>query len=254
MARVVTASCPSCGAKLKLPRDKEFVTCDFCGAESLIERPTATKKAAPEESINTQHIIYVPEAESGGPGLGTVLYLLFIMGVIGFFISKEYPQMFDETPLAETLGVEAVNYQDGSQDIRAAFEADLGPDLRVTSVVIYPEYVVVDTLRTNSNTPVQSYALRKDGLEDPRTKSVGMSELEGLSQKSFAMADIDFGLVPKLLAETEKESGIRELTHQYLVINKVHEGKAPLWIVFVGSEGRHFYCTYGFDGARQDCN
>ena len=151
-------------------------------------------------------------------------------------------------------GVEPVNYQDGSQDIRVAFEADLGPDLRVTSVVIYPEFVVIDTLRPNSDTPVQSYTLRKDGLEDPRTKSVGTSALEGLSKESFALADIDFGLVPKLLAETEKESGIRALTSQYLVISNIHEGKAPLWRVFVGSEGRNFHCTYGFDGARQDCN
>ena len=63
MARIITASCPSCGANLKLSGDEEVVKCDFCGAESFIERPTAKKGESSGVSQKGHYVIYVQEAD-----------------------------------------------------------------------------------------------------------------------------------------------------------------------------------------------
>ena len=171
MARIVTASCPSCGANLKLSGDQESVTCEFCKTVSLIERPTEHTNNASRVTSTGHYVIYIQDSESESSGcvsLGIVLVTILAIG--GGIIYEHYPELLTRTDsgalttqttpaapdqassqpggtsVATAKAVAKVDYHDGSHNIRGLFEAEIGQDARVTKIIAYPKYVHIEVL------------------------------------------------------------------------------------------------------------
>ena len=275
MARIVTASCPSCGANLKLSGDQESVTCDFCKTESLIERPTEHTDNAPRVTTTGHYVIYIqdPESESSGyVSLGIVLVTILAIG--GGIIYEHYPELLTPTdsgalttqttpaapdqassqPGGTSVALTKVDYHDGSHNIRGLFDAEIGQDARVTKIIAYPEYVYIEALSESSDTPVQEYRLRNGEFEEPRTVQVNSSSLRHKADEAFLLSDIDFSLIPALLAKTTKASGLQNLTQRYILVSSLKPRQKPQFHVYIGSEGRTFHCRYRLNGTKIKCN
>ncbi|MES1182633.1 MAG: hypothetical protein ABUL60_02395, partial [Myxococcales bacterium] len=79
MAKLVPATCPKCGANVKLDPDREFVTCQFCGASSFVQ----TQKRPVTQYVHAQAmpVIHVPHAAQVGRGCASAVAV--VAGLLG---------------------------------------------------------------------------------------------------------------------------------------------------------------------------
>ncbi len=60
VAKLVPATCPKCGANVQLDPDREFVTCQFCGASSFVQ--TQQRPVTQYVHAQAMPVIHVPHA------------------------------------------------------------------------------------------------------------------------------------------------------------------------------------------------
>ena len=68
MPRIVDVKCPRCGAPLPIQPGVEVVTCQYCGARSLLDRGRGPTRF-PQGTMNAEgmHVVRVAPSSSGAP-------------------------------------------------------------------------------------------------------------------------------------------------------------------------------------------
>lgn len=59
---LVTAACPSCGAQIKIPHDRDRAFCSYCGSQIMVEAAIAYGKVKIDGIVQTQSADFIVEA------------------------------------------------------------------------------------------------------------------------------------------------------------------------------------------------
>ena len=169
MAKLVPATCPKCGANVQLDPDREFVTCQFCGASSFVQ----TQKRPVTQQVHAQHmpVIHVTHPQKGCAG---ALVLLSILGSVGAAVagsvvsylasnvasSVTAPVSFEPPPVATNAAPGAApttetapsgplveeDYFSDTARVKARYEKVLGKPIMAKQLVIYQYYAMLEAL------------------------------------------------------------------------------------------------------------
>lgn len=126
MARIVDTRCPRCGAPLPIQAGMDAVTCQYCGARSLVDRGRKPTTAPIPQGM---HVVRVAPPSSNAAGV-IVLSVVVAMVVVGaaagaFVMNASGPSRGGSTPL---LGVVPKTYF-SDRPMLADVNGDGAPDV-----------------------------------------------------------------------------------------------------------------------------
>lgn len=274
MAKLVAATCPKCGAHVQLDPDREFVTCQFCGASSFVQ----TQRRPVTQQIVAQRmpVIHVPHAQKGCAGALLATSILGVAGAVLAGALLSFVSLRSEssavTPLpavpvlpvpggassSSTTPVESgplqllkEDYFADARPVKAHYEAKLGKPVMAKELVIYQYYALLEAQNPKQPQHVDSFKLWASRVERPQPVRLGGDKAQ-LGGMLFSLDEVDFSLVPKLLQQALRELGIEEgkVTH----INLERDGgnkRDPIWRVHVSGPRDSGFVEFALSGEKR---
>ncbi|HEY6079715.1 MAG TPA: hypothetical protein VIW29_12960 [Polyangiaceae bacterium] len=274
MANLVAATCPKCGAHVRLDPDREFVTCQFCGASSFIQ----TQKRPVTQQVHAQAlpVIHVPHVQrgcasavalmAGLAGVGAAL-----AGIVAAYVSSlatnVVPQPVSFKPQSTATGaaeataaardeptgklVEEDYFADGTR-VKARYEQALGKPVMAKQLVVYQYYAMLEAQNPKNREHVDSYKLWANKVERPEAVRLG-SDKKQLSQLLFSFDSIDFVLLQKLIKQALNELAIEEgkVTHVILERDGSSAGREPIWRIYVNGSRDSGFVEFSSQGEKR---
>jgi hypothetical protein len=275
VAKLVPAVCPKCGANVQLDPDREFVTCQFCGASSFVQ----TQKRPVTQQVHAMHmpVIHVTRPQTG---CATALIVLSILGGVGAAIAGVVVSMVASN--AATAVATAVTFQpplptpavDGNSTTteqpqpsgplveedyfgdatkaKARYEKVLGKPIMAKQLVIYQYYAMLEAQNPKNPEHVDSYKLWANKVERPDPIRLG-SDKKQLSQLLFSLDGVDFTLLPKLIKQALSELKIEEgkVTHVMLERDSFNAKRDPVWRVYVNGSRDSGFMEFSVTGEKR---
>jgi hypothetical protein len=274
VAKLVAATCPKCGAHVQLDPDREFVTCQFCGASSFIQ----TQKRPVTQQVHAQAmpVIHVPHVQRGCAGaVGLMAGLAGIgaalAGVVAAYVSSMVtsvvpPAVSFEPPAPATAAAEANAavrdeptgklveedyFSDGTR-VKARYEQTLGTPIMAKQLVVYQYYAMLEAQNPKNREHVDSYKLWANKVERPEPVRLG-SDKKQLTQLLFSLDSVDFSLLQKLIKQALSELGIEEgkVTHVILERDGSSAGREPIWRIYVNGSRDSGFVEFSPQGAKR---
>lgn len=253
MAKLVPATCPKCGANVQLDPDREFVTCQFCGASSFIQ----TQKR-PVTAYVHQHalpVIHVPRAVgvlSGCSGAVALIGALVGVGaavaavVVGVVTSRTVtvtppslvasPASTPEkasTPEVPTGKLVEEDYFADATLAKARYEKVLGKPIMAKQLSLMQYYATLEAQSPKNREHVDSYKLWANQVERPQPVRLG-GDKQQLSQLLFSLDSVDFSVVPRVIKTALADLKLEEGKVAVVVLERDGQGKRePIWRVIV---------------------
>lgn len=266
MARLIAATCPKCGAGVRIDPKQHFVTCSYCGVSSFIETP---KRPATEQVRQVQPVIHVERTSSGGC-LSTLFGFAVLLGVLayaGSLLFGGFPQLMSRVtgassgkpislpfPLPSaiqlpTLPVEEELFKDPPL-VKRRFEEQLGRPVMVKQLVLYPSYAIAEAQDPKNKQHLDRYVYRHGALGAP--EPVRLSGVErDVNKLVFSLDQIAFdqlaGVIHSALTELPIEEG--KVTHVILTRDVFTKG-VPAVRVYVNGPRDSGYVEYAANGKR----
>lgn len=270
MAKLVPATCPKCGANVQLDPDREFVTCQYCGASSFVQ----TQKRPVTQQVYAQHIpvIHVPRAQKGCAGAVVALAVLGGVGaaiagiVVSYLASSAATDVipavtFQPAPLTTSTAQAAVagepfgplveeDYFADATRVKARYEKVLGKPIMARELVIYQYYANLQAQNPKNAQHVDSYKLWANKVERPEPVRLG-SDKSQLAQLLFSLDSVDFGLVSGLIKQALAELSIEEgkVTHVYL--ERDGAKRDPIWRIYVNGSRDSGFVEFSAAGEKR---
>jgi hypothetical protein len=273
VAKLVAATCPKCGAHVQLDPDREFVTCQMCGASSFIQ----TQRRPVTQQVHAQHlpVIHVPHVQRGCVGAVTLLAVLggvgaAIAGIVVSYIASSAttavtPPSLTPPAVATPVGTSAVgdpvqpstapsveeDYFADASRVKARYQAVLGKPIMAKELVIFQYYATLEAQDPKKPDHVDSYKLWANKVERPQAVRLG-SEKGALGQILFSLDSVDFAIVPRLLKQALAELKIEEgkVTHVYLERDGSSARREPLWRVYVNGSRDSGFVEFSVTGEK----
>lgn len=275
MAKLVAATCPKCGANVQLDPDREFVTCQFCGASSFIQ----TQKRPVTQQVHAMHmpVIHVPRPNHG---CASALVVLSILGGVGAAIAGVVVSLiasnaatavatavtFQPAPVAVPGGgatststdtqpsgplVEEDYFADATR-VKARYEKVLGKPIMAKQLVVYQYYALLEAQNPKKPEHVDSYKLWANKVERPEAVRLG-SDKKQLGQLLFSLDSVDFTLLPKLIKQALSELAIEEgkVTHVFLERDSFNAKRDPIWRVYVNGSRDSGFIEFSVTGEKR---
>lgn len=254
VAKLVPATCPKCGANVQLDPDREFVTCQYCGASSFVQ----TQKR-PVTAYVHQHalpVIHVPRAASVLRGCsGAVALVGALVGVgaavaavvVGVVTSRTGPVAVSPpgvAPATATATVTATadaptgklveeDYFADATLAKARYEKALGKPIVAKQLSLMQYYATLEAQDPKNREHVDSYKLCANQVERPQPVRLG-SEKAQLAQLLFSLDSVDFSVVPRVIQAALAELKLEEGKVAVVVLERDGQGKRePIWRVIV---------------------
>ena len=241
MDRLVKIPCDKCEESLEFSRDQDLWVCSFC--KSIIY-----DRQSEDRFYNRVWNLY-----------GVLIYAL----ILGVIVYRQFPELINskEPELVSSKDSKSltarVDYLDGSHNIHGLFEAEIGRDAQITRILIDTEFIHIWALSESSDQSIQWYRLENAGFADPSAKRVSSRGLKKMARKGFMLSEVDFSLIPSLLAKTITASGLQNLTSRHIVIERPPimqmRRRKPRVSVHIATKGRSFYCSYRMNGTQTKC-
>jgi hypothetical protein len=272
VAKLVPAICPKCGANVQLDPDREFVTCQFCGASSFVQ----TQKRPVTQYVHAQAmpVIHVPRVERGcGPAIALLAALggigAAIAGVIVSYIAAAPstaitspqptpPAIATSTPTGEVATerpsgplIEEDYFADATR-AKARYQAVLGKPIMAKELVLYQYYATLEAQNPKNRDHVDSYKLWANKVERPTPVRLGGDKRQ-LAQLLFSLDDVDFSLVSGLLKRALLELKLEEgkVTHVFLERDSSGEKNEPIWRVYVNGTRESGFVEFSVKGEKR---
>ena len=271
MAKLVPATCPKCGANVKLDPDREFVTCQFCGASSFVQ----TQKRPVTQYVHAQAmpVIHVPHAaqvQRGCAGAVVVVAVLVGVGVaiagalVAYFASSAavLPGL-GPTPVATATpgGAAAPDQPSGpliEEDYfadanlaKARYAAVLGKPIMGKQLVLMQYYATLEAQDPKNHDHVDSYKLWANKVERPQPVRLG-SDKQQLQQLLFSLDGVDFGLVPTLIKRALADLKLEESKVSNVILER--DGSSPqhppIWRVYVMGSRENGFVEFSVTGEK----
>lgn len=260
---------------MQIDPDREYVTCQFCGASSFIQ----TQKRPVTAQVHAQHmpVIHVTHPQRG---CAPVMVMLAVFGSVGLGLATMFANVFataasglltpsqpaatavspapagaQPTPASDTQPSGALVEEDYFADatrVKARYEKVLGKPIMAKSLVIYQYYALLEAQNPKNLEHVDSYKLWANKVERPEAVRLG-SDKKQLGQLLFSLDGVDFGLAAKLikqaLAELKIEDG--KVTHVYLERDSFDAKREPIWRVYVNGSRDSGFIEFSLTGEKR---
>lgn len=276
MAKLVPATCPKCGANVKLDPDREFVTCQFCGASSFVQ----TQKRPVTQYVHAQAmpVIHVPHAAQVQRGcasaVAVVAGLLGVGGAIAGVLvayfatsaaSSVAPPSFKASPAATATpgGAAAATPDEPSGPLveedyfadatraKARYEKVLGKPIMAKQLVLMQYYATLEAQDPKNREHVDSYKLWANKVERPQPVRLG-SDKQQLNQLLFSLDSVDFSLVSKLIKRSLAELKLEDSKVSNVILERdsaaPHE---PIWRVYVMGSRENGFVEFSVTGEKR---
>jgi hypothetical protein len=272
VAKLVPATCPKCGANVQLDPEREFVTCQFCGASSFIQ----TQKRPVTQQVHAMHmpVIHVTRPQRG---CASALLVLSILGGIGAAIAGVVVSLvasnaatavatavtFQPAPVADRAAPNATTTQPSgplveedyfadATRVKARYEKVLGKPIMAKQLVVYQYYALLEAQNPKNPDHVDGYKLWANKVERPEPVRLG-SDKKQLAQLLFSLDGVDFTLVPKLIKQALSELKIEEgkVTHVFLERDSVSGKRDPIWRVYVNGSRDSGFVEFSVTGEKR---
>lgn len=238
---------------MQLDPDREFVTCQFCGASSFVQ----TQKR-PVTAYVHQHalpVIHVPRAVgllSGCSGAIALVGALIGVGaavaavVVGVVTSRTSsitpPSLVASpasTPAAEgntdapSAALVEEDYFADATRAKARYEKVLGKPIMAKQLSLMQYYATLEAQDPKNRDHVDSYKLWANQVERPQPVRLG-SDKQQLAQLVFSLDSIDFTVVPRVIKTALADLKLEEGKVAVVVLERDGQGKRePIWRVIV---------------------
>jgi hypothetical protein len=257
---------------VQLDPDREFVTCQMCGASSFVQ----THRRPVTQQVHAQHlpVIHVPHVQRGCISAITLLATLggvgaAIAGVVASYVASNAatavvaplvtppasPAATDTTQVkaTEPTGprVEEDYFADATR-VKARYQAVLGKPIMAKELVIYQYYATLEAQNPKNPEHVDSYKLWASKVERPEPVRLG-GDKKALGQLLFSLDQVDFTILPKLtqraLAELKIEEG--KVTHVFLERDSINAKRDPIWRVYVNGSRDGGFIEFSVSGEKR---
>lgn len=276
MAKLVPATCPKCGANVQLDPDREFVTCQFCGASSFVQ----TQKRPVTQQVHAMHmpVIHVTRSQKGCASALVVLGILAgvgaaVAGVVVSLVASNAATAvatavtFQPAPVgapaADATATSATDKQPSgplveedyfadTMRVKARYEKVLGKPIMAKQLVVYQYYALLEAQNPKKPDHVDSYKLWANKVERPEPVRLG-SDKKQLAQLLFSLDGVDFTLVPKLIKQALTELKIEEgkVTHVFLERDSFNAKRDPIWRVYVNGSRDSGFMEFSVSGEKR---
>jgi hypothetical protein len=253
VAKLVPATCPKCGANVQLDPDREFVTCQFCGASSFVQ----TQKRPVTQYVH-QHalpVIHVPRAVgllSGCSGAVVLVGVLVgigaavaavVLGVVTTRAPSVTSPSLVASPAATPTGaspesaptgplVEEDYFSDATR-ATARYEKVLGKPIMAKQLSLMQYYATLEAQDPKNPVHVNSYKLWANQVERPQPVRLG-SDKQQLSQLLFSLDSVNFSVVPRVVQAALADLKLEDAKVAVVVLERDGQGKRePIWRVIV---------------------
>jgi hypothetical protein len=265
MARLVGATCPNCGAAVRLDPAREWVTCAYCKTSAFIETP-ARRHAA---NHPPPHIPVIKIAAAARNLLAIILLATILPVVIGVVVTvvsvaRSVPATFRSSPTrspdlpAQGGGSQpspgaaqqvATDFFADPTPIPKLFQGAIGTPLRATKLSIFPGYAIINAQDPKKPGNVDRYTLRNGSVGAPDPDRLAGGEKDNLEAHLVDIAAIEFALLPKMIADARTRLGYEGGKVSHIMLTKgLPFDKNTLWRIYVSSDresGRVEYDTAG---------
>jgi hypothetical protein len=274
VAKLVPATCPKCGANVKLDPDREFVTCQFCGASSFVQ----TQKRPVTQYVHAQAmpVIHVPHAAQVRRGCaGAIAVVAGLLGVGGalagvlaaYFASSAASGVvptLKPSPVAATPGAAAPTPDEPSGPLveedyfadatraKARYEAVLGKPILAKQLVLMQYYATLEAQDPKNHEHVDMYKLWANKVERPQPVRLG-SDKQQLGQLLFSLDSVDFSLVSKLIKRALAELKLEDSKVSNVILERdssspQHE---PVWRIYVMGSRENGFVEFSVTGEKR---
>ena len=275
MAKLVPATCPKCGANVKLDPDREFVTCQFCGASSFVQ----TQKRPVTQYVHAQAmpVIHVPHAAQVQRGcasaIAVVAGLLGLGGavagvLVAYFASSAATSVVPTFKPASTATaapgaavaapdepsgplVEEDYFADATR-AKARYEKVLGKPIMAKQLVLMQYYATLEAQDPKSREHVDMYKLWANKVERPVPVRLG-SDKQQLPQLLFSLDSVDFSLVSKLIKQALAELKLEDSKVSNVILER--DGSSPqhepIWRVYVMGSRENGFVEFSVTGEKR---
>jgi hypothetical protein len=155
----------------------------------------------------------------------------------------------DRSDGTKLTGADIRDYFEQPTAARDEIAKRLSPQVALKSLVLYPDYVVFEAEDPNKKGNVDRYTLRPTGLSPPDPVRLAGPEEKSLDAFLFRLGDVDFTLLPSLVADAGKRLAIEDGKASHVIIGKGHFRAQPLDIrVYVSSARKSGSVEYDAGG------
>ena len=260
---------------MKLDPDREFVTCQFCGASSFIQ----TQKRPVTQYVHAQAmpVIHVPHAARVGRGcasaVAVVAGLLGVGGAIAGVLAAYFassaasslaPPLPKPAPVAAAPGeapavpdepsgplVEEDYFADATR-AKARYEKVLGKPIMAKQLVLMQYYATLEAQDPKNHEHVDSYKLWANKVERPQPVRLG-SDKQQLNQLLFSLDNVDFSLVSQLIKRSLAELKLEDSKVSNVILERDGSSpqREPIWRVYVMGSRENGFVEFSLAGEKR---
>jgi hypothetical protein len=274
VAKLVPATCPKCGANVKLDPDREFVTCQFCGASSFIQtqkRPVT--QYVHQHAMPVIHLPHVAQVQKGCAGAVAIVAGLLgvggaIAGIVAAFVASSAadavtPALKPPTPAvaqapaadptaeAPTGPLVEEDYFSNANLAKARYEKVLGKPIMARQLTLMQYYATLEAQDPKNREHVDSYKLWANKVERPQPVRLG-SDKQQLSQILISLDSLDFAVVPKVIKQALADLKLEEGKVSAVVLDR--DGQSPrhepIWRVIVNGSRENGVVEFSATGEK----
>lgn len=271
MAKLVAATCPKCGAGVRLDPDKEFVTCTYCGVSSFIQTP----RRPPTQQIEQQHVpvIRVERTRSSGClPVALVAGIAMLGGSVAAVVLFSNVNRIAGGALGAASGIPKISIpgvpsfsipnpvvaaeEDLFKDpliIKSRLEERLGKPVRLKELVLYPSYAAIEAQDPKNKEHLDRYFYRAGSFQDPEPLRLSGSDRKSLEAALFSLDELSLDKLPALMADALAQLKLEDGKVSHVIIDRdFFGGKTPGFRVYASSErDSGGYVSYDASGKRR---
>jgi hypothetical protein len=254
VAKLVPATCPKCGANVQLDPDREFVTCQFCGASSFIQ--TQKRPVTQYVHAHAMPVIHVPRAAGLASGCGGAVALIgglvgvgaAVAAVLLLFVSskptstvapsfdtttKPKPGVVSQTDTPSAPLVEE-DYFANPALAKARYEQVLGKPIMARQLSLMQYYATLEAQDPKNKDHVDSYKLWANKVERPQPVRLSGSDKTQLDKNLISLESVDFRVVPKVIKAALADLKLEDSKVAVVLLDRDSQGQhEPIWRVIV---------------------
>ena len=234
---------------MRLDPVQEWVTCSYCKTSSFIETPA--RRNAPNHPPLHVPVIRVKAAATRLVALILVLTVLPMIiggavcaGAAVWSASSLKPQRpaaapptrAQPSPVAPAPAAAPVDFFADASAVPGAFQSALGAPPKAMRLVIYSGYAILKAQDPRNPQNVDTYTLRDGKVGEPSPERLVGREKANLQAHLFELASVDFGLVPKLVADARARLGFQDAKASHVILERdLPSSPNVRWRVYVSS-------------------
>jgi len=261
---------------VQLDPEREFVTCQFCGASSFVQ--TQKRPVTQQVQARAMPVIHVPHAAgllSGCTGAIAIIGgLVGLGGAVAGVVAAVWASsaasditapLTTPVPVATAATTGTATAQDAPSGplveedyfadatrAKARYEKVLGKPIMVKQLTLMQYYATLEAQDPKNRDHVDSYKLWANKVERPSPVRLG-GDKQQLAQILFSLDSVDFKLVPQLIKRALSELKLEEgkVSNVSLERDGSSPGREPIWRVYIMGSRDNGFVEFSVTGEKR---